>query len=278
MNPESGPRTVAPVRPAGPAGQAVLVFSLTAGQQEGWPLWNWLCPAATAPLVAIAAGYLHRVGRAGGSPVIDPGLFRERRFSAGLAAMLAYFMALGSFFFLLALYLQRGHGLSALGSGLVFFTLGVGYFASSLLAPRLADRLGQRAAMVLGPVTVAVGYVLAAVVVALTPVTGPVGWLIPPLVVAGTGMGLTAGPLTSAVLAGAAPEHAASAAGAANTAQEGGAAVGVAVVGAVFFPLLGGHPGPASYPRAFETGLIPLIAFCLLSAALITHMGHTRKQ
>jgi len=256
---------------------AVLVFSLTAGQQEGWPLWSWLCLAAIAPLLAITSVYLRRMSRTDGSPVIDPGLFRERRFPAGLGALLAYFMALGSFFFLLALYLQRGHGLSPLGSGLVFFALGAGYLASSLLAPRLAGKLGQRAGLVVGPVTVAVGYVLAAVAVTATPVTGPVGWLVPPLVVAGSGMGLTTGPLTSTVLAGAAPDHAASASGAANTAQEGGAAIGVAIVGTVFFPALGRHSGHAAYPHAFATGLIPLITFCLLSAVLIRLMGGTSR-
>jgi EmrB/QacA subfamily drug resistance transporter len=249
----------------------IVVFALLQGQHRDWPWWTWLSLAAALPLVAVLVTYLRRTARTGGSPVIDPALFRRRPFSAGLTAMVVYFMAMGSFFFVLALFLQQGWGLSALASGLVFFTLGAGFFASSLLAGRLAARIGPRA-VVLGPVTLAAGYTLVALVAANLGEDGRIAWLIAPLVLSGVGMGLTTGPLTSAVLNGVAPEHAASASGAANTAQEGGAAIGVAIAGAVFFPLLGVAAGRTDYTNAFVTTLFPLIAFCLCSAALVMLM------
>ncbi|MGW2892261.1 hypothetical protein ACWDDN_44605 [Streptomyces griseoruber] len=63
------------------------------------------------------------------------------------------------------------------------------------------------------------------------------------------------------------PEHAASASGLLNTAQEGGAAIGVAIAGTLFFPALG---GTGDYAHALDTTLILLAAFCAV-ATLITH-------
>lgn len=95
-------------------------------------------------------------------------------------------------------------------------------------------------------------------------------WLLPMLLVAGLGMGLTTGPLTNLVLGAAVPEHAGSASGLLNTAQEGGAAIGVAVAGSVFFPALARAGLSAdAYPHAFAVTLVPLIALGLAAAALV---------
>lgn len=240
----------------------LVVFALLQGQEKDWPWWSWAALAAAVPLVAVLVVHLRRST----SPVIDPALFARRSFSAGLIGMVVYFMAMGSFFFVLALFLQQGRGLSALESGLVFLALGGGYFASSLTSGRLSARFGP-AAVVAGPITLAAGYALVAAVAGHS----SVWWLIPPLVVAGVGMGMTTGPLTGAVLQNVAPDHAASASGATNTAQEGGAAIGVAVAGAVFFPLL----GTSGYTDAFVTTLLPLIGFCLVSAVLVAVMARS---
>ncbi|GAA4462223.1 MFS transporter [Phytohabitans houttuyneae] len=259
------------------AALGAVVFFFLSGQELGWPWWSWLCLAAAVPLLAAFVRHARRSERLGGSPVIEPALFRERSFTAGVTAMVVYFMALGSFFFLLAVYLQDGHGLSPLESGLMFFTLGTGFFISSMVFSKLAAKVGHRL-IVFGPLTVAVGYLLVILVTARTGVSGSEGWLILPLVIAGVGMGMTTGPLTNAVLTGVAPDHAASAAGVANTAQEGGAAVGVAIAGAVFFPVLGELTDRAAYPHAFQTALVPLIVFCVCAAALVALMSRRSAQ
>ena len=79
---------------------------------------------------------------------------------------------------------------------------------------------------------------------------------------------MTTGPLTNTVLMGVDPQHAAAASGAVNTAQEGGAAVGVAIVGTVFYPALGSVVHPASYAHALQVSLIPLMAFGFLAALI----------
>lgn len=246
------------------AALGLLVYGLVEGRPQGWSVWIWACLAAAVVLIGLAVRHLRRRAAVGGGPLIEPTLFRSRTFSLGLAATMTYFLAMGSFFFMLALYLQFGRGLSALDSGLVFLALGTGYFASSILSSRYTDVVARRIAF--GPAMVGVGYVLVGLAVSHVGEGGSILWMILPLAIAGVGMGLTTGPLTNLVLASAAPEHAASASGLLNTAQEGGAAIGVAVAGTVFYPALG---STGRYAHAFDVSLILLVIFCAAATLLV---------
>ena len=78
-------------------------------------------------------------------------------------------------------------------------------------------------------------------------------------------MGFAIAPLPSVVLAGGQPDHAAAASGVLSTAQQAGGAIGVAVIGAIFYHALGG----GSYPHAFGLGLEAMAALGLVVAALV---------
>jgi MFS family permease len=61
--------------------------------------------------------------RPGGAPLLDVALFRIRTLTVGLLCQLTFFSGMVSFVLVLALYLQRARGLSALGAGMVFTIL-----------------------------------------------------------------------------------------------------------------------------------------------------------
>lgn len=237
-----------------------VVLPLVHGHEHDWPTWGWVVLAASVPMLLLFVARQRRLSSTGRSPLIELALFRKRSFSFGLLAMVTYFMAMGSFFFLLAYFLQQGRGYTPLESGLLFFPLGVGYFAASLLSGKLSPHANG-----LGPVTLGSGYVLLGAMVLLLGEGTSVVWAVPALLIAGLGMGMTTGPLTGAVLAGVVERHAASASGAVNTMQEGGAALGVAIAGTVFFPTL---TRSDSFEQAFVLGLVPLVVFCAIAAAL----------
>ncbi|WTW98169.1 MFS transporter [Streptomycetaceae bacterium NBC_01309] len=245
-----------------------IVLPLVQGREQGWPLWTWLSLAAAPLLVAGFVWYQRRRAVRGGAPLIDMVMFRERSFAAGLGVMLAYQLAMASFFLVLALYLQMGHGMSALDSGLLFAALGAGYFLGATQAEKLAARLGRQV-LTLGALLTALGYGVLAETVGATGATGSVGWLIPGLVVSGYGMGVALAPMSAIVLAGVSARYAASAAGVLNTAQQVGNALGVALVGIVFYGELGAGLVPNEYAHAFTWALIPLIAFCVGTALLV---------
>ena len=240
-------------------GLVAIVLPLVEGQQQGWPAWTWGCLAASVPLLAAFAAYQRRLAARDGSPLVNLALFRERAFSAGVVTSMVYQMMMASFFLVLALYLQDGRGLSALRSGLVFLPLGLGYFVASARSGKIAARLGRQV-LALGTLVVSAGYLLLA-----AGLHDGTGWIFPGLVVSGIGMGLAIAPMPSIVLARVRPDHAAAASGVLATAQQAGNAIGVAVIGVIFYRALGG----GSYPHAFGLSLEVMAALGLAVAALV---------
>ena len=199
---------------------------------------------------------------------MDPALFKERAFSAGIVTSLVFQMTMASFFLVLALYLQDGRRLSALDSGLIFLPLGIGYFMASAQSGKVAARLGRQT-LTIGTLVVAAGYTLLAETATSMGTQGSVAWIIPGLLVAGAGMGFVMAPLPAIVLAGVKQEHAAAASGVLATSQQAGGAIGVALIGVVFYDALGSHPAPSGFPHAFVLGLGMLIALGIAVAGLV---------
>lgn len=241
------------------AGLVALVLPLVEGQQYGWPAWTWLSLAA-APLL-LAVFVTHQVSRSarGRSPLVELALFRDRAFAIGSVTALTFALVPPAFFFVLALFLQQGKGFTPLFSGEVFAAVGVGFFAAMLTAEAIAARLGRQI-LTVGALTVAAGCAL------LTrSVGGSALHLLPGLAVVGTGIGLVLVPLTALALAQVSPEHAGAASGVLATAQQVGGAVGVAVVGVVFYRGL----GTDAYTHAFAVSVWVLAALTVLTAGLV---------
>jgi EmrB/QacA subfamily drug resistance transporter len=236
-----------------------IVLPLVEGRQHGWPAWTWLCLGAAPITLGIFAAHQRRLSRRGGAPLLDPALFRERAFSAGLVTQLVFFSSMASYFLVLALYLQQGRGLDALQAGLVFTILAAAYLVASAYAPGLTPRLGRRLPAI-GGLVLAAGHGLLALSVADIGVGGSIALLVPGMLLEGAGMGLVITPLTSTVLGSLQPQNAGAAAGALSTMQQVGNALGVAVTGVIFFGAL-----DRGFGHAFEVSLIQL---ALLGAAV----------
>ncbi|WP_406201829.1 MFS transporter [Kitasatospora sp. NBC_01560] len=262
------PESRAPQRPGlDPVGVLLVTVSLTGlvlpliqGREQGWPLWTWLCLAGSAVLLVGFAVHQHRTG-ATGSPLVDTRLFASRAFTAGLLAQLAFWLGQASFFLVLALHLQAGRGLDALGSGLVFTSIGAGYLLTSTRAHLVAARLGRQA-VALGGLLMAAGLGLLGLTVHMIGTTGSAWWLAPGLFLDGLGMGLVIAPVTSVVLAGVEARLAGSAAGVLATVQQVAGALGVALIGIVQY-------GSADPVTAFGRCVAVLAVLELLLVGLV---------
>ncbi|MFC3499535.1 MFS transporter [Micromonospora krabiensis] len=234
------------------AALVALVLPLVEGREQGWPVWTWLSLAAAVLLFALFAATQRRRAQ----PLVDLTLFRERAFSVGLVATQVFWMGQASFFLVLALYLQVERGLSALESGVVFIAIGAGYLATSTYAHRIAARLGRQVVSV-GALVMAVG------LYGMWQAAGHgTGWLVPGLAVDGIGMGIALAPLTTTVLSRINPRHTGAAAGVLATVNQTGNAVGVALIGIVFYRA-------ADLTGGFRAGLVALIVLELALAAII---------
>ncbi|MFE7636204.1 MFS transporter [Kitasatospora sp. NPDC057518] len=242
-----------------------LVLPLIQGPQLHWPLWTGLCLGGSLALLAVFAVHQHRATTTAAAtattattPLVDTRLFRDRAFSAGLLAQLAFWLGQGSFFLVLALHLQFGRGLDALGAGLVFTAIGLGYLITSNTTHRVTARLGERRTIALGGLLMALGLGL----LALTANSPGVRWLAPGLFVDGLGMGLVIAPVTSVVLAGVEPRLAGSAAGVVSTVQQVGGALGIALIGLVYY-------GAGDLAAAFGRSVLALAVLELVLVGLV---------
>lgn len=211
----------------GTLGLAGPVFALIEAPGRGWgdPA---ILVTGLGGLALLGAFVAHE--RRTAQPMLPLRLFAERNFAVGNAATLAVYGGLGVFPFLLVLFLQQVAGWGPLASGLSLLPVTVLMFALSRRFGALADRIGPRLFMGLGPLVAAAGLAL------LARVDADVDYLtdiLPAVVVFGLGLSLTVAPLTATVLGGV-PERNAGIASAINNATARiGSLLAVAAVGAV---------------------------------------------
>jgi EmrB/QacA subfamily drug resistance transporter len=244
-------------------GLTAIVLPLVEGRAHGWPLWTWVSLAAAPVLLVAFALHQRRLEARGGTPLMPPRLFASRAFNVGLAAQLLFWSGQASFFLVLSLYLQLGRGMSALHSGLVFTILAAAYLMTSLKAPALTVRHGRRV-LAAGAGMLVVGHITLALTVADVGVGGSVLALAPGLALVGAGMGLGITPLATLIMAAAPPEHLGATSGVLSTMQNVGNAIGVAVVGVLFYGAIS-H----GFAGAFQVSVIAL-AVVLAGVAMLT--------
>jgi len=119
-------------------------------------------PVVLAPLivgVVSLALFLWQERRAR-DPMLQLSLFRRRNFAAGNAATLAVYAGLGAALFFLPVYLQQVAGYRPTAAGLALVPVTLVMFALSRRFGALADRLGPRLFMSVGPLVAGAGLLL----------------------------------------------------------------------------------------------------------------------
>jgi EmrB/QacA subfamily drug resistance transporter len=240
----------------------LLVYPLVEGREMGWPFWI-VAMLVGSPVALIAfIRYERRLIGRGGAPLVDISLFRERGFAVGVAMALLYYM-LSAFYLTFSVYLQGGLHLTPLDAGLRTLPFGIGYFLASFASAGIMRRLGPRA-LTLGVVIQILGFGA----VALTVAGVLTGRLEPGLVVAGVGFGIVMPSVIKAVIGGIDRQYAGLASGIVISTFQIGSALGVAIIGGVFFSVLGTGHELVSYSRAFAVALGCNIALLAIGGLL----------
>jgi EmrB/QacA subfamily drug resistance transporter len=223
----------------------LLTYPLVEGRDQGWPAWSFAMMAASVPAFLLFAWYERIKARRDGSPLIDLAMFRDRAFTSGTLLSAVFFSSVPAFFLIFSLTLQIGLGYSPLHAGLTTVPWAVGTSFSSAMSVRLAPRLGKKILSV-GLVVMSIGMGLIVLTMRIRGVGLDGPELIPALLIAGLGMGCIIAPLINIILAGISLGDAGAASGVLTTTQQIGGAMGVAVVGVIFFGLIGGRADTAA--------------------------------
>jgi EmrB/QacA subfamily drug resistance transporter len=250
----------------GALGLAGLTYASIAAGAEG---------ASAGTIVTGAVGVLALAGfivveRRSSHPMLPPGVFASRQFTAANLVTFAAYAALGAVFFLLVLDLQVVAGFSALAAGAALLPVTLIMLTLSARSGALAQRIGPRLQMTVGPLVAAAGLVLT---LRIGPGSSYLGDVLPAVVLFGLGLATLVAPLTATALAAAPPEHAGVASGVNNAVARAAGLLAVALI-----PTLAGLAGddyqsPTAYGAGYQTAILIaaglLVAGGLLSATLI---------
>ena len=232
-----------------------VVFGLTEGPAQGFP------PGPTAALVAgvLALGVFLVVESRRRDPMLPLGLFRARQFSAANAVTFVVYAALGGALFLLPLQLQRVVRFSPVAAGSSLLPITVVMLLLSARAGRLAQRIGPRLPMTVGPLLAGAGPLLMTRIGAGASYVADV---LPAVLVLALGLACTVAPLTSTVLA-AAPDRSAGVASAVN--NDVARTAGLLAV-AVLPGLAGLDPAAYADPARLSDGFTRGVVICAVGA------------
>ena len=196
-------------------------------------------------------------------PMLPLEIFRSWQFSAANLVTFIVYASLSIMFFLFVVHLQQVLGYSPLQAGAATLPVTGLMLALSAPAGMLADRIGPRLPMTIGPLGIAAGLALMSRVQAEATYFGTI---LPGLLVFGLGLSLTVAPLTATVLAAATSKHAGIASGVNNAISRGAGLLAVAAI-----PGLTGLTGDAYRdPAIFASGFR---AAMRISAALAAAGG-----
>jgi EmrB/QacA subfamily drug resistance transporter len=249
----------------------LLIYPLIEGQEKGWPAWGFALMAAALVVGGIFVWHIKRRERNGLSPLVITSVFAKRAYSAGLVVGIALFGTLGGLLLVISLFLQFGLGFTAIHAGLTMIPLSIGVvFGSALSGALLGPKYGRNV-LHAGTAVMTVGMLLLAAAAHHWAAAASSFDLTAPLFVFGLGLGLTIAPFFDIVLASVDDPELGSASGVLNADQQLATALGVAIIGAIFFRVLDGQhiTDPISRGAAFATSIShTLIASSIGAAAM----------
>jgi len=195
------------------------------------------------------------------NPMMPLAMFSSRQFTAANLVTFVVYAALGGVFFLLVAFLQISLGYSPIAAGAASLPVTALMLLLSARSGALAQRIGARVPLTVGPLVIALGLLL---MTRIEPGDSYVSSVLPAVIVFGLGLTLVVAPVTATVLAAADARHAGIASGINNAVSRVAGLLAVAVL-----PLIAGLTGDSFYdPAKMADGFrVAMFACAGLSAA-----------
>lgn len=214
---------------------SLLVFPLIEGRDLNWPIWIIAMLALSIPAIMLFSWYEIRKDRRDKSALIVPSLFKVKTFTSGITLNILVEAVMIGYFLTITLVMQVGLGYSPIKAALTGVPTAVGMtIGFTFLGQKLIAKFGRNViSMGAGIFAAALAYT-AWVASHLSLNAQPWDFTIG-LLFLGVGLSLIMIPIFSAALQDVDPSHAGSASGILNAIQQVGAAIGIAIIGVIFF-------------------------------------------
>lgn len=204
-----------------------LVYALSQATEAGWGSFRTIFLFGVTLVMFAAFAVIESRSK---SPLVPLGIFRRRTLTGANTIALLMGAASASMIFILTLYMQEVLSYSAIQTGLAFLPHALAAMVGAPLGSRLATKVGVKSTLVGGMMVLMLGMLL------LTRISASGSFLrdlLPGTVVTGFGIVLCLVAATIAATAGLGDSEQGLASGLLNTAQQIGAAVGLALLVAV---------------------------------------------
>ena len=261
-----------------------LAYGITRGGEHGWVDAVPLGAFAAAAVLLVAFLWLQARRE---HPMLPLALFRDRNRAGAYASVLFIGAGLMATYFLLTQFMQEVLEFSPIQTGLASLPVSVGIVLAAGVSTKLVERVRPRAVSAPGLLIAAAGlYWLST----LAPGASYVGHILPALFLTYFGLGMGFMPMTLVAVDGVRAGEAGVASAMLNTAQQIGAALGVAVlstvataaadarmpnaIGTLQRSLAGADPGAVSAARTaltegYTSGFLAGAGILVLAAVLV---------
>jgi EmrB/QacA subfamily drug resistance transporter len=208
------------------AALASLTFALIEGERLGWTS-TIIIGLFVTTVVAIAALLLYEPRLS--EPLLELRFFRSVPFSGATLIAVTTFGAFAGFLFVNVLYLQQVRGLSALQTGLCTLPLALGSLVCGPLSGRMVASYGTRPSVL----TAGSAIFLSALLLTSLGDRTSIPYLLLIYSLFGIGLGMVNPAITTVAVSGMPRSQSGVAAAVASTSRQVGAALGVAIAGAI---------------------------------------------
>jgi len=260
-DPDAGHRLDVPGAVLGALGLAGLTYaSIAAGKEGGSP-----AVVATGAVGVLALVAFMLVERKSPEPLVPPGLFASRQFTVANLFTFTIYAALGAVFFLLVLALQLVAGYSPLAAGLSMVPVTAVMLALSSRSGAIAQHIGPKLQLTVGPLIAAAGLLLALRIGAGASYLTVV---LPAVILFSLGLAVLVAPLTATVLAAAPGAHVGVGSAVNNAVARTGGLLAVALL-----PALAGLAGddyrrPDAFAAGYRLAMLVNVGLLALGALL----------
>jgi EmrB/QacA subfamily drug resistance transporter len=223
---------------------AAALVALNVGVMQA-ESWGWSAPQTLALIAAGAGGLAVFVSleRRVAAPLIDPAMLRRRTTAAANGVGFCAQFASTALTVLVAIHLQDALDASALAAGLLLLPLTVPVIAGAALGGRLVAIVGVRRLVGCGMLAMGAG----TAIIGAGALSARYLPMAPGLVLFGVGFAVLLTAMTTAVMAGAAPDERGMVSGIYNTARNIGASLGVAIASSLLATLERGHSADVAF-------------------------------
>jgi MFS family permease len=240
-----------------------LISPLIEGREHGWPIWSILMLSAFLPLLLLFWRYEQKVAAAGGDPIVEPRLLQVPGLKRGLLSAL-FFYAFAAFWLTFSVYQQGGLGRTPFEAGVAILPAAVGFVLGPFASGRILRAFGKYSAAA-GMTLEAAGLFGTAALISF----GAPEFLFVALFLIGAGQGIALPNLVKTVVQRVDPARSGLASGLVNSMLQIGGALATALIGGLFFSILGSASDERSIGHAYSVAAVA-IGLCLLIAGWLS--------